>query len=216
VLTPRPCAAGRSRRSRRRPQPGPSSCHFTSPVIDPLPRPGTFGSHAVAPTTQAPIRSRGRLSLHRVTGARLEGGAHSVMHVVVVGHDGYLRSARVNVLSRRGVSHMRAWGRWPAAVLAAAGDVGKRWPGARARDHRRGLAGRWRPGFAAACPLRTPGSAMRSATTSSSGPARSGPVRHPGPEWALLAPAVRGGQRTAGRGTAGRPCALARIRLCAR
>jgi hypothetical protein len=33
--------------------------HVTSPIIDPLPRPGAFGSHAVTPTTQAPIRRPG-------------------------------------------------------------------------------------------------------------------------------------------------------------
>ena len=31
-------------------------CHFASPIIDPLPRPGAFASHAVTATTQAPIR----------------------------------------------------------------------------------------------------------------------------------------------------------------
>ena len=57
-------------------------CHFASPIIDPLPRPGAFASHAVTATTQAPIRrsdfgAADDMSLHRVIGARLEGRAHS-------------------------------------------------------------------------------------------------------------------------------------------
>jgi hypothetical protein len=56
--------------------------HFTSPIIDPLPRPRAFASHAVTATTQAPIRrsdfgAADDISLHRVIGARLEGRAHS-------------------------------------------------------------------------------------------------------------------------------------------
>ena len=56
-------------------------CHFASPIIDPLPRPGAFASHAVTATTQAPIRrsdfgAADDISLHRVIGARLEGRAH--------------------------------------------------------------------------------------------------------------------------------------------